>query len=141
VFTRNDDGSYYITSWYGAGRIPHERFLQVSNGGPVLAATKSKCHLYCDKRSDTSYVYVTDINHWASTYEMLSHSIAISDSDRRDPRFIVFDPPTANVADKVVCCSISEKLVSHLLFKMGIKILHDVSAGGVLWRISKVPPG
>ena len=46
------------------------------------------------------------INHWASTYELLFHSIAISDSDKRDPSVIIFDPPTANNVEKLVCCLI-----------------------------------
>ena len=46
------------------------------------------------------------INHWASTYDMLAHSIAISDSGSRDPipRAIVFNPPTKD-RETIVCCS------------------------------------
>ena len=47
------------------------------------------------------------ISYWASTYKILPRSIAISDSDRRDPSLIVFDPPTANNGEKAVCFSIS----------------------------------
>ena len=61
VFTRNDDGSYYISNWRDSGRSPYERFLQVFNGYPALAQPKSKCHLYRDKHND-SYVYVIDIS-------------------------------------------------------------------------------
>ena len=47
------------------------------------------------------------ISYWTSTYKILPRSIAISDSDRRDPSLIVFDPPTANNGEKAVCFSIS----------------------------------
>ena len=61
VFSRNDDGSYHITNWHHLNQVPHERYLQVSNGRPVLADSRSKCHLYRGKGSD-NYVYVFDIN-------------------------------------------------------------------------------
>jgi hypothetical protein len=111
VFSRNEDGSYYITNWNSSGQAPHEHFLQLSNGGPVLADLRSKCHLYYHKESD-SYV------------------IAISETDKPGAsshlRDVIFDPPTANSQEK----------------KMETKKLRDVSSssGGVLWKISKIPP-
>ena len=106
VFAHNDDGSYYISNWHHFAQKSHERFLQVSNGGPALAQAKSKCRLYRNKYNDT-YVYVIDICHQSLGVHLryAAHSIAISDSDSRDPRAIVFDPPSANVGEKLVCCS------------------------------------
>jgi hypothetical protein len=61
IFSRNDDGSYFIANWHRNNDIPIERFLQVTTARPSFGEAKSKCHLYHDRNSN-SYMYVIDIS-------------------------------------------------------------------------------